>query len=1123
MDRSHPAPFHALAPAVMLAIATTAGATPVHHGLSVRLDPPGQTIEVVDRVTVGDAVEPDREGAIAFLLHAGLEVEVVSDGWTLERGPDEVGGDPASCEVPRHEWRLRRGEKAVEPVELRYRGRIHHPLAEAGEEYQRGFSETPGIIGAEGVFLAGASAWVPSFGDQLVTFELEVQGLQPPWDVVSQGGRSRHELLADGTRVTAWTSSRPTEEVYLVAGPWHEYSEKAGDVELYAFLRSEDPALAERYLAATRRYLTMYQGLLPSFPFPAFSLVENFWETGYGMPGFTLLGPRVIRFPWILTSSYPHELLHNWWGNSAYVEAGSGNWCEGLTAYLADHLFAEQRGEAAVYRRATLKKYTDFVTSSRDFPLSEFTARRSAATEAVGYGKSLMLFHMLRRAVGDQAFADALSRFWTEHAWSRASFADVAAAFDDETGGDWTPFFATWTSRPGAPQLEIASVSVGRGESATEPWRLELELRQTQDADPFPVNVPVAVTLEDRAEAVWAEVGACERSCRVRIPCPARPLRVDVDPEFDVMRRLDPLEVPPALSTVFGAEAPFFVLPAAAPEAELAAWRELAAVWARPAEPRLVLDSEVEGLPEGSAWVLGWSNRLAGQVTAQLAAHRVSLGAGQVMIGDDPVAALGHSLVLVARSPHDPASAVAWVTADPVEAIPGLARKLPHYTRYSSLAFQGAEPENTAKGMWPPVGSPLVRNLADGALAELALPARPPLAELPPSLDPADLRRDVEVLAAPELEGRGLGSAGLARATAWVEARLAELGLEPAGDDGFRQRWTWRGGEPERDLELTNLIARAPGSDPELARRPVLIMAHLDHLGLGWPDVREGNAGLVHPGADDNASGVAALLALAQVLADEAPRPRPVLFGVTSGEEAGLLGARHLLDALGSDGAPYACLNLDTVGRLGGGQIHVLNADSAREWRHIFMGVGYTTGAPIAIVTEPLDASDQVACLERGIPAVQLFTGAHADYHRPTDTAESIDARGLVTVVEATHEAVAYLAERAEPLEVRVGAAAAGQEQPSGHATPRRAALGTVPDFGFAGPGVRVQGLIPGSAAEAVGIQPGDVITAIASQPVADLRAYSQLLKAHSPGDQVEVSLLRDGQERTVRAVLGER
>src|SRR5699024_10740182 len=96
-------------------------------------------------------------------------------------------------------------------------------------------------------------------------------------------------------------------------------------------------------------------------------------------------------------SSYPHEILHNWWGNGVYVDYASGNWAEGLTSYLADHLLKEQQGQGVQYRRETLQKYTDYVRGGRDFPLTEFRGRHSAATEAVGYGKTLMLFHMLRQ------------------------------------------------------------------------------------------------------------------------------------------------------------------------------------------------------------------------------------------------------------------------------------------------------------------------------------------------------------------------------------------------------------------------------------------------------------------------------------------------------------------------------------------------------------------------------------------------------------------------------------------------------------------------------------------------------------------------------------------------------
>ncbi len=608
----------------------------------------------------------------------------------------------------------------------------------------------------------------------------------------------------------------------------------------------------------------------------------------------------------------------------------------------------------------------------------------------------------------------------------------------------------------------------------------------------------------------------------MEVPCAGRPLRIDVDPEFDVMRRLDPLEVPPALSTVFGSSDALFVLPAAAPDDERAAWSELATAWAKPAEPNLVMDTDLDAAPETTAWVLGWDNLWAEEVVDRVAVQGVELQDHDIRLVGQEVGRADHSLVLVARSVEDPAAAVGFIAADPVTAIPGLGRKLPHYTRYSYLAFKGDEPENVAKGMWQPLNSPLVRNLSDGEMPPLVLPARAPLAELPAVFDAAAMQNEVAWLADPRLSGRGLGSDGLAEATAWVESRFLELGLQPAGDDGYRQSWTWTGGDPEREMTLTNLIGRIPGTDSALAGQPVVILAHLDHLGLGWPDARAGNEGEIHPGADDNASGVAVLLELAAAMAAEPPRPRPLVFAVVTGEEAGRIGSRQLMAAMTGDGSPFACVNLDSVGRLADGKLFVLNADSAREWRFIFMGVGYTTGAPIEVVAEPLDSSDQMSCIEVGVPAVQLFTGPHTDYHRPSDTADAIDGPGMAVVAEAAHEAVGYLAERTEPMTVTISGMAGPQPAHGGEST-RRASLGTMPDFSFQGPGVMVQQVMPGSAAEVAGIVAGDVVVALDGQSVEDLRGYSGLLKAHAPGDEITVTVVREGAEKTVNATLGER
>jgi hypothetical protein len=1136
--------FAACALAAAAAIPAAAASAGVFHELTVELHPQDHRLRVTDALQLPGDWLTDPEARLPFTLHAGL-APTAGEGWRVEPAEGE-GSAAGSSEVPlEHYVLVRTRQDARQPV-LRYEGEIHHPIETLERDYQRGFSQTPGLIGPEGIFLAGGSAWIPDLAMPIEGFELRVTELPEGWGVVSQGGLTR-ETSADGAQVSAWRFPHPAEEVYLVAGPWHEYRDEHGDTELLAFLREPDPALASRYLEATGRYLTMYESMLPEYPYRSFALVENFWETGYGMPGFTLLGPRVIRFPWILTSSYPHELLHNWWGNSVYVADAGGNWCEGLTAYMADHLFAEQKGEAELYRRNTLKKFTDFVRDSRDFPLVEFTSRHSPASEAVGYGKALMLFHMARRAVGDQAFLEAMHAFAETFRFEPARFEDIAAELDrvDESDRSWTDWFHTWTHRPGAPRLEIAEATVearAGGTSGTHALRLTLE--QVQEAEPFPLEVPVAVTLAGAAEPVWQTLPMARSRLTTSLELPGRPVRVDVDPRFDVMRRLSPWEVPPALSTLFGAEAPAFVLAADAPEAEREAWRQLAADWAAPGEPRVLIDSETDRLPDGEVWLLGWDNRFAGEVLASLSEHGVTRADGALRVGDTALTVGADSAVLVARRDEAPERAMAWV-AGPVGAVAGLARKLPHYTKYSYLGFRGDAPDNVLKGQWEPLRSPMARALTPAAREQAApnWPERQPLASLPTAYDADRMVRAVRRLADPALEGRGLGSAGLETATGWVASRFREIGLEPAGDDGYRQTWSWTGGEPAREMTLTNLIGRLPGRDPALEGAPVIVMAHLDHLGRGWPDVRAGNEGRIHPGADDNASGVAVMLELARVLAEAPPAARPVLFAAVSGEEAGRVGSRKLLDSL-AKAAPIACVNLDSVGRLtADGKLLVLNADSAREWRFVFMGVEHTTGVPISVVPEALDSSDQVSCLERGIPAVQLFTGAHENYHRPSDTAERIEPEGMVDVARAAGETVTYLADRTDPLDVRIEGFAGGAEdaEPAegsahgaqghgghGHgersgSESRRVSLGTMPDFAYSGDGVRLQDVLDGSPAERAGVKPGDVLLAIDGEPVADLRTYSDLLKAHEAGDTITLELRRDGETVTLEATLTER
>ncbi len=314
-----------------------------------------------------------------------------------------------------------------------------------------------------------------------------------------------------------------------------------------------------------------------------------------------------------------------------------------------------------------------------------------------------------------------------------------------------------------------------------------------------------------------------------------------------------------------------------------------------------------------------------------------------------------------------------------------------------------------------------------------------------------------------------------------------------------------------------------PGSQPEWRGQSVVVGAHYDHLGRGWPDAYQGEVGKIHPGADDNASGVAVLIELARRLASGWQPQRTVIFVAFSGEEAGRMGSKHYITAA----KPWpvqksiGMINFDTVGRLGSKPLQILGTGSAHEWPHIFRGAGWVTGVSIQTIADDWGASDQRSFIEAGVPSVQLFSGAHPDIHRPTDTADKIDTAGLVRVATVAREAIVYLADRPEPLTSQLSAASGttpGASPPA--VASRRVRLGTIPDFAHTGPGYRIGDIVPDSPAAAAGLQPGDVITQVDTTSIDNARTFARVLRALQPGSTIRITYTRRAQARTIQVSL---
>ncbi len=638
------------------------GETPplVGHGLRLRLQPEQGRIQVEDRLQLPERLPESAE----LLLNRALKLEPVP-GLTAQAARGSLRAyriDPAL---------------AGKRLTLRYAGGLD------GIAEKTRLGDMPrGMLSEKGVFLDGASGWYAWLPGSLQAFSLRVEA-PDGWRVLSQGEGRR-----DGP-VWRWREPHPQDDLYVLADRYQVYRRGDRPTTREVWLLEPDAPLAKRYLDASAKYLDFYSRLIDAYPYAKFAVVENRWQTGYGMPSFTLLGSRVMRLPFITHTSLPHEILHNWWGNGVYVDYRQGNWSEGLTAYLSDYLLRERKGDGAAYRRAALERFTNFAAQGRDFPLSRFVSRHGDRSQAVGYDKSLMLFHQIRRRLGDARFFQALRDFYRQWRFRKAAFDDLIAAFEQAADGSLADLVDPLLHGVGAPRLALQQVGLARH---GDRWRLHLRIAQVQPGGHYRLSVPIRIDFA-RREPLWREVDLNGATAKLDLDLDERPLALSLDPEYQLFRLLDEGEKPSALGRLFGAPRQLLVLPAAS--ADLPAWRALAARWARRYQNiEVKTDRELAALPmRGAVWVMGWDNRFAGA-----ALRRV----GKPAPDRDKIA-------VVWLDADNQAPPFAFIGAQGRAVIEALGRKLPHYAGYGELRFALPGVKIQRKKRLPARHSPLTR------------------------------------------------------------------------------------------------------------------------------------------------------------------------------------------------------------------------------------------------------------------------------------------------------------------------------------------------------------------------------------------------------------------------------
>jgi len=1087
---------HAAAPAIAALLATAALAAPhvESHAIECVIDPAKSLLVATDSMKV----VRDDGGPLVLSLNANLEIERVAVAGRIVERPERTDSDgwisKFRIDVP----------AGVETcvVEIRYGGAIADNVKKSEDLSFVVGDDTRGVICADGAYLTEGSGWYPTDGG-MTRFDVKAT-IPEPYLVVTQGTRDE--------KTGAWTGKYAADGLALVAGKWkHEERKTASGVVVGTYLSDANAAGAKLLLDATESYVKKYGELLGPYAYDRFDVVENWFTTGFGMPEYTLLGRDVIarmlgesqRTGAIPNGYLDHEVVHSWWGNLVFPDFRNGNWCEGLTTYCANYMSQEgQSADAArEYRRRTIVRFTIGASPEKDYPVRKFVTKTEDVDNDVGYGKCSMIFHALRRDLGEDAFWGTLRRVSREARGKRFTWADWQREFEKTSERNLSEFFAQALDRKGAPVFALKEVAVSADGGRLRVAGTLVQVLADGEA-PWRVTVPVVVEhLEGNEESLVDCTGA---ETRFSVIVPSLPLRVTVDPDWHVFRRLPADEVPPCLAATLSRPNKVFVYPA-----DDAALKAAAELGAARGGGKAVASSEADAEPKrGTSYVVfGDAARvpLLASLAKSLPRHFPSSRATPTT-----------TVLASARNPADASEFITTFVGAP-EIAAKRARAVFYYGQDGRVVFDGNVPKERGQ---VPTTSRATRTL---------------LPDVQGASSPADVKTMIDALAAPEMNGRLAGGPEEKKVRALITEQFTLAGL-PVDEQAFSfEVKTARGGklvetvgatggvgvpralvaspettqplsdvhmatEPEGELagralvldvsseqtdvldsirkaaELAKsrgaialvvrrpekpckaledlatfpgdnvptlhappaplsiyaaagLVARTGGGrelplptlirdhefDPSTVfkslevrfekqtvstanliarvratgahRRPgvVVLGAHYDHLGAGFP------------GADDDASGIAALTEAARILSAHADLlGRDVLLVAFGAEEWGLRGSKAFVDARPKDEPVVAMINADTIGRRGVQDVTVLGGSKHPRLAKIMTAALEQSFLDVA--TKDIDAfayawgSDHWSFHEAGIDAVDLWSGDYAVMHTPADTADGIDS-----------------------------------------------------------------------------------------------------------------------------------
>lgn len=517
------------------------------HNIIVKLNPAGKSLDGSDLIEFNDF--NGSEFSLLMLKSINIDKVTVPEGCSYQiQAPTDSG-------FVFQEIIISTNGCTKGSVQIEYNGVLNNKPD--GRDLKVRHANSDGIISdetGEGIYLP-AGSFYPMAEGNISNYQVSVE-FPIDFEVITSGVVSDGNFKSKDYKIRIFKSELPTDNLTLVGGKYivNEKIHKGIRFAVYTF---EDNKSAGSYIDSMIEYYELYTRLFGDYPYSSFSIVENFFATGFGMPNYTLISGMLMKMPWVFLSpgSLAHEFVHNWWGNSVYVPEGEGNWCEALTAFTTNYYYNKLTGNSEGmldWRKKALISMTT-LEEKNNYPLKDFKYQRNSDDAVIGYSKGAFLFYEIYKYFDEQLFFESLESLAKEFRGKWASWEDIADIFvkkASENGikADIRKVFNQWLETTDLPEIKITNAEYTKG---------FVKVSISQDSDKI-LRIPLSVISANDTINHFADLD--KASGAFTFEADSKPIVIEIDPVYMMLRKLNYYEIPYTMPSTLNNN-PIIILP----------------------------------------------------------------------------------------------------------------------------------------------------------------------------------------------------------------------------------------------------------------------------------------------------------------------------------------------------------------------------------------------------------------------------------------------------------------------------------------------------------------------------------------------------------------------------------